>query len=430
MNKKEKTSKIRSPLDRQREIYIKGVSGELPIIPLNFSELEAKAKERLSTKAYAYIAGSAGEESTALRNTSAFHKWSILPRMLKDVSDRDISISLFGKRLPSPFLLSPIGVQELFHKDADLATARAASSLDIPMIFSNQASYAMEETAAQMGDSPRWFQLYWSKSNEMVASFVRRAEACACDAIVVTLDTTMLGWRQRDLDLGYLPFMEGKGIAQYISDPIFQRLLSEPAKADDVPVKPKITLDTLSSLVKLMSRYPGGFFENLRTQIPRKAVKQFVNIYSRTTLTWDDLSFLRKHTSLPILLKGILHPDDAHKAVEYGMDGIVVSNHGGRQIDGSVSSIEMLPEIVTAVAGQIPVLMDSGVRTGADAFKALALGATGVCVGRPYAYGLALAGEAGVRDVLLNLLAEFELTMGLAGCRSIEEIGMEMLREG
>jgi len=239
----------------------------------------------------------------------------------------------------------------------------------------------------------------------------------------------MLGWRLRDLDLGYLPFMEGKGIAQYISDPVFQRLLNEPAKADDAPVKPKLTLDTIASLITLMRNYPGGFFNNMRTQIPRKAVKQFVNIYSRTSLTWEDLSFLRKHTSLPILLKGILHPDDARKAVEYGMDGIIVSNHGGRQIDGSVSSIEMLPEVVKAVSGQIPVLMDSGIRTGADAFKALALGAKGVCIGRPYAYGLAIAGEAGVREVLKNFLADFELTMGLAGCRNIEDIGLEMLRE-
>src|SRR5439155_13214272 len=363
----------------------------------------------------------AGLESTIDANRAAFERRRIVPRMLRDVSERDTSVELFGRRLPAPFLLAPIGVLELAHAGADVAVAKAAAAEGVPMIFSSQASKPMEECAAAMGGAPRWFQLYWSTSNELVESFVQRAEACGCDAIVVTLDTTMLGWRCRDLDLAYLPFAVGKGIAQYTSDPVFRGLL-QPAKRSGPP-----TPKAVRSLIQATRAYPGRFRANLRSGLPVAAVREFLTIYSRPSLTWDDLPWLRGLTKLPILLKGLLHPDDGLRAVESGIDGIVVSNHGGRQVDGAIASLDALPAVADAVAGRIPIVLDSGVRGGADVFKALALGATAVLIGRPYVYGLALAGEPGVRELIRNFVADFDLTLGLAGCRSVAEVGPECL---
>jgi lactate 2-monooxygenase len=259
-----------------------------------------------------------------------------------------------------------------------------------------------------------------------VESFVRRAEACGCEAIVVTLDTTILGWRTRDLDLGWLPFLRGMGIAQYTSDPVFTKLLAEPPSGPAQP-DPRPNLSALRVLIQLSRNYPGPFLDALRSGRARAAVQRFVQIYSRPSLTWDDLPFLRERTKLPVLLKGILHPDDARRAVDEGIDGIVVSNHGGRQVDGAIATLDALPAIAEAVDGRIPVLLDSGIRSGADIFKALALGARAVLLGRPHVYGLALAGEAGVREVVTNFMADFDLTMGLAGCRSVAAIGPETL---
>jgi lactate 2-monooxygenase len=413
-----------SGLNRQKEIYANGFAGIAPLVPIDPSLLEEQAARKMSAQAKGYIIGGAGIESTIRNNRSAFDQYKIVPRMLRNVSERDTSIELFGQKLASPFLLAPIGVLEMVHAEADVAVGRAAASLNIPYIFSNQSSKPMEEVAKAMGNSPRWFQLYWSKSRELVASFVQRAEKCRCSAIAVTLDTTMLGWRTRDLDLAYLPFMEGKGIAQYTSDPVFQKLMDEPVPAENRTV----TWQSLSGLITLVNNYPGsGFFSKLRSGRPIKAVQKFVSIYSNPALTWDDLKFLREHTKLPILLKGILHPDDARKAVDYGMDGMIISNHGGRQVDGSISTFEALPKIAGAINKRIPILLDSGVRGGADVFKALALGASAVCIGRPYVYGLTLAGEDGVKQVLRNFLADFELTMGLAGCKNSSEISREAL---
>lgn len=414
-------------LERQRAVYTRGMSGEKPAIPASYELLEKQAAALMAPRAFAYIAGGAGAEQTLKNNLSGFEHWQIVPRMLKDVSECDTSLTLLGTPLPAPVLLSPIGVLELAHRQADKAVAKAAASLGLPMIFSNQASVPMEVCASLMGSSPRWFQLYWSKSYDLVASLVQRAEACGCSAIVVTLDTTMLGWRARDIDEAFLPFLMGMGIAQYTSDPIFQNLIDHPEAAMATPVKPKITIKTLSNLMGLMRRYPGSWGANLSTGRPLKAVRQFINLYTNPALNWEDLPFLRQHTSLPILLKGILHPDDARRAVQAGMDGIIVSNHGGRQVDGAIASIDALPDIADAVAGQIPVLMDSGVRNGAHLFKALALGANAVCIGRPYVYGLALKGERGVSAVLENMLADFELTMRLSGCTSLSDINREML---
>jgi lactate 2-monooxygenase len=279
------------------------------------------------------------------------------------------------------------------------------------MIFSNQASKPMESCAEALGDTSRWLQLYWSSSDELVESFARRAEACGCEAIVITLDTTILGWRPRDLEPAFLPFLRGKGLAQYTSDPVFQRLDA----GGDSP-RPKPTLPALRTL-----------WQVIRSGTGREGVQKFIQIYSRPSLTWEVLPFLRERTKLPILLKGILHPDDARRALDAGMDGMVVSNHGGRQVDGAIATLDALPSIVEAVGGRVPVLLDSGIRGGADMFKALALGATAVLLGRPYVHGLAIGGEAGVREVISNFTADFDLTMGLAGCRSIEEIGPQCL---
>jgi lactate 2-monooxygenase len=418
--------KNQSAPDWQKEIYLNGFAGKQPVTRISFKQLEQEARQKMSEQAFAYIAGGAGNESTMSSNTSAFEKWKIVPRMLRNVSVRDTSIELFGQNLPTPFLLSPVGVLEMVHTEADLAVAKAASSLGMPFIFSNQASKPIEPCAAVMGESPRWFQLYWSKSNELVQSFIKRAERCGCTALVVTLDTTMLGWRTRDLDLAYLPFLEGKGIAQYTSDPVFQKLLDEPD--DSEPVKRKITLQSLQGLITMTRNYPGNnFISKLASGRPVKAVRKFVSIYSNPATTWDDLTWLRQQIKLPILLKGILHPDDARKAMDAGMNGIIVSNHGGRQVDGSIATLDTLPKIVEVVQDKIPVLLDSGIRGGADVFKALALGAKAVCVGRPYVYGLTIAGEEGVRNVMQNLMADFELTMGLAGCKNITEINREAL---
>lgn len=414
-------------LERQKDIYIKGFAGQMPVVPTDFSSLEKAAKKVISKQAFAYIAGGAGLESTMKSNRSDFEKIKIIPRMLRDVSLRDTSIELFGKKLPSPFFLSPVGVLEMVHADADVAVGKAAASVGVPFIFSNQASKPMEEVSEAMGDGVRMFQLYWSKSNDLVASFVQRAERCGCTAIVVTLDTTMLGWRSRDLNLAFLPFLEGKGIAQYTSDLVFQKLMDEPDP--NSPAKKVITLQSILGLIEMTKKYPGkGFIKKFKSGRPLKAVQKFVSIYSNPAVTWDDLKFLRTATKLPIVLKGILHTDDAQKAIDYGMDGILVSNHGGRQVDGAISTIAALPEIVRVVNKQIPVLTDSGVRGGADAFKALALGATAVGIGRPYSYALALAGEVGVIELLKNYLADFELTMGLSGCRSVKEIGLHSLK--
>ncbi|AEI51296.1 Lactate 2-monooxygenase [Runella slithyformis DSM 19594] len=409
--------------ERQKKIYLEGASGTVSPIPVDARLLEIKAQKAMSPQAAAYIAGGAGHGDTMLENRRAFERWRILPRMLRDVSTRDVSITLFGKQYPYPLLLAPIGVLEMVHREADLAVAKAAAAIGIPYIFSNQASVSMEECAAVMGEQPRWFQLYWSKSDELVASFVQRAEQSGCEAIVVTLDTTLLGWRTQDLELAYLPFLRGLGIAQYTSDPVFRRLLNEP---DPTPAPtPKFTYDALRTLWSAVRQYPGSFLENAKSGYPRKAVKKFIDIYTRPSLTWENLAYLRQRTRLPILLKGILHPDDALRALDHGIDGLVISNHGGRQVDGAVGTLDMLPRISEVIQGRIPLLLDSGVRGGADIFKALALGASAVCLGRPYVYGLTLGGSEGIQQVLANYLADFDLTMALAGCRSINEIGPE-----
>jgi isopentenyl diphosphate isomerase/L-lactate dehydrogenase-like FMN-dependent dehydrogenase len=369
------------------EIYQAGLMGVKPALPLAVEELERQARALLPLEAYTYVAGNAGAEDTTRANRAAFARWRIVPRFLRNVAVRNLGVTLLGKSLPAPLLLAPIGVQSMLHPEAELAVARAARSLGIPLVLSTVSSTPLEAVAQAMGPVTSWFQLYWPRDHELAASLVGRAEHAGFGALVVTLDTYILGWRERDLQLGWLPFLEGKGIANYCSDPVFRAALTAPPEQD-----------------------------------PAAAVRYFFQVVTNPSLTWTDLAFLRRKTRLPILLKGILHPDDARQAVEQGMDGVIVSNHGGRQLDGAVAALDALPAVVAAVGDRIPVLFDSGIRRGADIFKALALGARSVLLGRPYCYGLAVGGEAGVREVLRNLLADLEITLGLAGCASCAEL--------
>jgi lactate 2-monooxygenase len=413
----------------QSTIFRAGAGGARPAVPTSWPALVAAAERAMSADAWAYVAGSSGREGTADANAAAFDRHRILPRVLRDVSARDLGVELFGHRYPAPILAAPVGVLELVHPDADLAIARAAASLGLPAVLSSQASIPMERVAVEGGGGPLWFQLYWSRDDELVESLVSRAERHGAQAIVVTLDTQMLGWRPRDLDRGFLPFIRGMGIAQYTSDPVFRRLVAERVAAGpaaDAP-KPKVTPAAVRTLAAMTRRYPGRFGANLRSGEPRVAVETFLDVFSRADLTWGDLPFLRERTSLPILLKGVQHPDDARRALDAGVDGLVVSNHAGRQVDGAVGSLDALPAVVEAVGGRVPVLLDSGVRGGSDVLKALALGAAAVLVGRPWVYGLAVAGQQGATEVLRNLVAEFDLALGLSGHRSPAELSPEAL---
>jgi len=401
---------------RQDEVYRGGITGRRPAVPTAFPALERRARWAMSRRAHAYVAGGAGSEETVRANTAAFARHRIVPRVLRGVGERDTSVELFGRRLDAPLLLAPIGALDLVSRQADLAVAHGAAQAGVPLIVSNQAGFPLEDIA-RYATAGWWFQLYWSTSDDLVDSFLQRAEAAGAGAVVVTLDTTMLGWRPRDLDLGHLPFARGLGIAQYTSDPVFARLTRATAEGPARPT-PRPTPTAVRTLLEISRHHPGRLVDNLRSPLPRAAVETFLRVYSRPTLSWDDIATLRSRTRLPVVLKGVLHPDDARRALDAGVDGVLVSTHGGRQVDGSVTSLDALPGVVEAVGDRAPVLLDSGVRSGSDVARALALGATAVCLGRPYVYGLALAGAAGVAQVTRDVLAELDLTLALAGART------------
>jgi isopentenyl diphosphate isomerase/L-lactate dehydrogenase-like FMN-dependent dehydrogenase len=377
----------------QYEIYLEGLAGKVPELPTSYAGLDAAAREALTPEAYGYVAGGAGEELTMRANRDGFDRWRIVPRMLVDVRERDVRTSLLGLGMPAPLMLAPVGVMSIVHEAAERAVARAARELGIPMVLSNAASTTMEDVAIELGDSPRWFQLYWPTDNDMAASFVARAQDAGYSAIVVTLDTRILAWRPRDLSRAYLPFLKGEGVANYFHDPVFRDGLDKPPEED-----------------------------------PQAAVGLWATLFSNPGLNWEDLAFLQAHTDLPIVLKGVLHPDDARRAVDAGVDGLIVSNHGGRQVDGAIGAIEALPDVVDAVPDGFPVLFDSGIRTGADMVKALALGASAVLLGRPYVWGLGLGGEEGVKQVVRSLLADFDLTLALSGYTEPSQLGHQALR--
>jgi lactate 2-monooxygenase len=380
----------------QKEIYMAGLGDVLPELPTDLTRLEAVAETRMSTTSFGYVAGAAGSESTARANRDAFDRWRLVPRLLRDVSSIDTSVTVLGTAMPAPLALAPIGVLSVVHPDGESAAARAAAALGVPMVVSTAATTTLEDVAEAAGDGPRWYQLYWPRDRELAVSFLERAAAAGYRALVVTLDTHTMGWRPRDLDAAFLPFLRGLGNQNFFADPAFQRALGGPVDGESFG----------------------------------PAVLQWASTFGNPTLTWDDLGFLREHWRGPIALKGIQHPDDARRAAEAGMDGIVVSNHGGRQVDGAIASLDALPAVVEAVGDRIEVLFDSGVRTGSDVLKPLALGARAVLLGRPFVYGLGLAGEAGVRHVLRCVLAELELTMALTGITRVADLGPELLVRG
>jgi lactate 2-monooxygenase len=360
----------------QNAIYASGES-RWPIAP---EQWEALAAAVLEPAPFDYIAGGAGSEATMRANREAFERRRLRPRMLRGNVERELSVEVLGTRSPAPFFLAPIGVLSIAHEEGEIAVARAAARTGVPLVLSSAASHSLEEVAAEMGDAPRWFQLYWVNDREVAVSLVERATASGYRAIVVTLDTLTLGWRPRDLQRAYLPFITGEGCAQFFSDPVFRsRLARSPEE------------DLLSAAVTML-----GTFPNLG-------------------LTWEDLSWLRGETELPLLVKGVLTGEDALRARDCGIDGMVVSNHGGRQVDGAVAALDALVEVREALGPEAVVLMDSGIRGGGDVLKALALGADAVLLGRPYAYGLAVGGQDGVEAVIQQLLAETDLTLALMG---------------
>jgi lactate 2-monooxygenase len=380
--------------DFQNEIYNAGLTGRIPTMPMSYAELERRAAQAMPPSVVSYVAGGAGDEATQRANVDAFGRWGLAPRMLVGAKERDLSVELFGTRWPAPLFLSPVGVIGICAQDGhgDLAAARAAARTGVPMVTSTLMADPLEDLAPELGNTPGFFQLYTPNDRDLAASLVQRAEAAGFSGIVVTLDTWITGWRPRDLSTANFPQLRGLCLANYFSDPVFRSRLDKPPEED-----------------------------------PRSAVMLWAQVFGNS-LTWDDLAWLRSLTKLPLILKGIMHPDDARRAIDGGVDGIYCSNHGGRQANGGLPALDCLAEVVDAAAGT-PVLFDSGVRSGADVVKALALGATAVGVGRPYAWGLALGGEDGVVHVLRTILAEADLIMAVDGYPTLADLTRESLRQ-
>ncbi|KAK7514035.1 FMN-dependent dehydrogenase [Phyllosticta citriasiana] len=384
----------------QNEIYAKGMfQSQFPDVTTDPNKLEAQAREVLSARAYAYAGGGAGERATMDANRAAFRSWKLVPRMLVPTTPRDMRVTFFGEQYDSPVLFAPIGVQSIFHQDKETGVAQIAAELGVPYIMSTAASSTIEEVAEASSHGKRWFQLYWPLDDEITLSILRRARENGFSVLVVTLDTWTLAWRPWDLDNGYVPFVKGLGNSVGFSDPVFRRKFKEKHGKE------------VDEDILMASR------------------EWAATAFSGASHSWDEIELLKKHWDGPIVLKGIQHPADAVKAAEVGVDGIIVSNHGGRQLDGAIGSLTMLPEIVDAVGDKLTVLFDSGARTAVDVIKALSLGAKGVCVGRPWVYGLGVAGKAGAKSVMQGLLADLDQSMGLAGIQNIDGCNREMLRK-
>jgi isopentenyl diphosphate isomerase/L-lactate dehydrogenase-like FMN-dependent dehydrogenase/surfactin synthase thioesterase subunit len=379
-----------TPADLLREILLAGFGGQVPPLSTDLTTLEDAARGTLPPEAHGYVAGTAGSGATGRANRAAFDQWRLVPRMLRGIDRRDLSVTLLGRRLPAPVLLAPVAAQAVVHPEGELATVRAAADVGLPFVLSTFASRSLEEAAAEAGALPRWFQLYLPADRAVGESLVRRAEENGYTALVVTVDTGNLGFRPAELDTAYSPFLRGVGIANFTADPAFRAGLPED---------------------------PDGM----------AIVGRWAQISTDPTLTWEDLAWLRGRTTLPILVKGILHPDDARRALDWGAEGVVVSNHGARQLDGGVAALDALPAVRAALGPDVPVLMDSGVRTGSDVLKALALGADAVLYGRPYVYGLGLDGRRGVEHVLRCLLADVDLALALTGCADASDVGAELI---
>ncbi|HEY3930090.1 MAG TPA: alpha-hydroxy-acid oxidizing protein [Candidatus Koribacter sp.] len=373
--------------DYQLQIYLNGLRGVPPALPADFKTLEHRAEAAMPPSVLSYVQGGCGDEFTQRHNVEAFHHWGLVPRMLVDCASRDLSIELFGLKLPAPIFLCPVGVLGMCAPDdnGDLAVARAAAATGIPMVASTLSNAPIEEIGHSLGGTPGYFQLYTPKDDNLTESLIHRAEAAGFKAIVVTLDTWVIGWRPRDLNAANFPQLRGVALQNYFSDPVFRKSLARTPEED-----------------------------------PYGAAMRWAQVIGKV-LTWEHLSWLRSLTKLPLILKGICHPDDARRAIDAGIDAIYCSNHGGRQANGGAATIDLLPAIVEA-CGKVPVLFDSGVRSGTDVVKALAMGATAVGIGRPYVYGLALAGTEGVVHVLKSFLAEADLLMAIDGLPTIADL--------
>ncbi|MET7990155.1 alpha-hydroxy-acid oxidizing protein [Amycolatopsis sp. NPDC005232] len=380
--------------DFQNEIYFAGLTGRVPTMPMVYADLEARAAQALPPSVLSYVAGGAGDEATQRGNVDAFARWGLVPRMFVGAKERDLSVDLFGLKLASPLFMAPVGVVGICTQDAhgDLATARAAARTGVPMVASTLSADPMDQVAGEFGETPGFFQLYTPTDRDLAASLVQRAETAGFKGIVVTLDTWVTGWRPRDLSTSNFPQLRGHCLANYFTDPVFRRLLGKAPEQD-----------------------------------PMAAVGLWAQLFGNP-LTWDDLPWLRSLTSLPLIVKGIQHPDDARRAIDGGVDGIYCSNHGGRQANGGLPALDCLAGVVDA-SGDTPVLFDSGVRSGADVIKALALGARAVGVGRPYVWGLALGGADGAVHVLRSLLAEADLIMAVDGYPTLADLTRDSLRK-
>lgn len=380
--------------DFQTGIYLEGMlGGGTPELTTNLARIEDQAREILPPEAMGYIVPSAGDGASARANREAFDRWRITPRMFRGSVERDLTTTVLGTQMAAPVMIAPVGVQTLAHPEGELATARAATEMGLTYVHSTAATHDFEQVAEASGEGSRWYQLYYPTDHDVCASFLERAKASGYSVLVVTLDTTLLGWRPADLDRAFLPFLAQQGIQNYLSDPAFRSKLEKSPEED-----------------------------------PGAATFLWAGMFPNPGLSLDDLPFLRDHWDGPIVLKGIVHPDDAREAVDAGVEGIVVSNHGGRQVDGGIGALDALPEVVDAVGERCTILFDSGIRTGTDVMKALSLGAEAVLVGRPFLYGLALAGQPGVEHVLRCLLAELDLSMSLGGHPTLESLTPDVVR--
>ena len=373
---------------------MEGMADVTPDLPIDHETLREAAHDALDEDAYDYVAGGAGGEDAVDHNRAAFEQWRLHPRLPRDVGERDLSVDRFGSEVPAPVCLAPVGVQSILHADGELASARAAADLGLPYTVSSAASATLEDVAAALEGTPAWFQLYWPADRAIAESFVDRAEGAGYEALVVTVDTPMLAWRERDLESAYLPFLDGEGIANYLADPAFRERLDAPPEDNELA-----------------------------------AIREFVEVFGNPTLTVEDVGWLCDRTDLPVVVKGVLHAEDAAALVDAGAAGVWVSNHGGRQVDRAVAALDALPAIAAAVGDRTTVLFDSGIRRGADVLTAIALGADAVAVGRPYAYGLAIDGQAGVAEVVKNFRADLDLTLGLSGQTAIDDLDRSVLVE-
>ncbi|KAK2593903.1 hypothetical protein QQS21_008365 [Conoideocrella luteorostrata] len=384
-----------------KSILEKGIlMGAPPVVSTNPNSLEEQAKKIMPKKGWEYIKGGAGESSTMDANRLAFRQWKIVPRVLTPTTPRDLSTTLFGERYDSPVLMAPVGVQSWYHPDKEIGTATACANLRVPFTLSTAASTSIEELVEKVPQGPKWFQLYWPLDEEITASIITRAKSCGFKVLVITLDTWTLAWRPYDLDPASVPFIVGEGDDIGFTDPVFRRKFAE--------------------------RTDGETPEESAVQAGMYWCSE---VFPGVSRSWEDLKILRKYWDGPMVLKGVLSVEDAEMAVKHGIEGIIVSTHGGRQLDGAVGTLDVLPEIADAVGDRITVMIDSGIRTGADILKAIALGARAVFLGRPVVYGLGIDGEAGAEAVIAGLLADLDLTMGFSGAKTIKDIKRLLLKK-